>query len=1186
MVLKNLKIFGFKSFAEKTELEFGSGITAIVGPNGCGKSNVIDAIRWVFGEQKASMLRSSTMQDIIFSGTEKRAPLNMAEVTLGIHNTKGILASEHSTVSVTRRVYRSGESEYRLNNVPCRLRDIQSLFLDTATASSAYTTIENKMIDAILSDKAEDRRALFEEAAGVGKYKQRRKETLRKLEYTTRDLNRISDKMVEKQRYVSILKRQVDQAVRFRKWYDECKALELALQRHFFLSQQDEERTHGRQVEQLQAQYDKTKAAVAQQQARVEEMKQVMLEKQQQLEEAGKKASETNTRITEIDKRISLSQHTIDNMKETIARCDRETTDLDEREKEKKELIRRFGEGITSARSQLQQHEEELVRVGEKLAVMGEQIAESKRKSDELSRQQLSMTERRSGVKNERENIAERVSRLQQEKERISKQLDEQKARISELEEHIAQNSEECTRLEATRKELSTRLEELSQYIEKHEQEYARLLEEEKKQEAQVASLCSQRDFLEKMDARFEGFDAGVKHLMQAQMPGMLGTIADIVSITDRALTDIVDNAIRPWIQTVVFDTDQNLFAAKQNIEREQCGMVQMISLETVSRKKRRHTAPHGTHPSLREYIHVPARFEPLADIIFSEMFIASDFESAYLAADAAGIHELFITPRAHQCRGDASVIAGCSSDEDNATGILARKQQLTQFPARIEIQQKQCEETRSQKQTAMRARDDAKKQHMQISQRMETLRQQYHTKNNELDRTRAEYESLSDACAQHDEKIPRIKKQIEEAAKESEECEQTLHTLTSKSEELEKELGRMREESAQKEKERQRISEHKHTIDLKYHAEKNKIQQNTQDIKNLENELKSIAQKREQLQSERVNALQKIESLTAEIEEAKKSLQEYDAQKRSLDATYSRRQQEYNQLHTQVEEIREVLGTHNESLQGYASQLSEFQSKRTRAQEHCRSIRERMFEKYSVDVADEDTEIEQLSLSTDETKEKIERLQTRLQKLQGKVNMAAPEEYEENKKELDEITAQRDDLQSAVDDMQKAIRTLNQEARKKFLYTFNEAKKNFAHMFTRLFEGGEVQLNLEEGADPLDAAIMINARPPGKRMRGVQLLSGGERALTAISLLFALYMTKPSTYCILDELDAPLDDANVERFVRVVNEFADNTQFIIITHNKLTIEAADLLYGVTQQEKGVSQLVSVKVKEAMRYAA
>jgi chromosome segregation protein len=1188
MVLKYLKIFGFKSFAEKTEVEFGPGITAIVGPNGCGKSNVIDAIRWVFGEQKASMLRSATMQDVIFSGTEKRAPLNMAEVTLGINNTKGMLASEHSTVSVTRRVFRNGESEYRLNNVPCRLRDIQSLFLDTATASSAYTTIENKMIDAILSDKAEDRRALFEEAAGVGKYKQRRKETARKLEYTSTDLDRINDKVTEKQRYVSILKRQVDQATRYRKWYDECKSLELSLQHREYTDLRQALTGHTDRLAQLQRRYDELKATVATQEARIEEMKNVLMGKQQQVRDTESKVNEVHERIVNTDKHLSLSRQTIENMKEGIARCEREITDLDEREKEKKAFIVRFREGITHADRELETNKKTLETVTQKLEAIDREIVASRQKADELGAQQVRMAEKRISTQNERDNHIQQLSRLQQEKERIDTELASLQERMHELQQRIVGHAFREKRTERqlnAHNETATRL---AARIEECDAQYATVLEEEKKQEAEVASLRSQYAFLQDMDAQFEGYDEGVKFLMQEKAPGVVGTLADIVRIDEEAVAHAVDAAIRPLVQTVICDTDRALLQARERVREAGCGSVRLLSPETVhtgTREDARPALPEGVTP-LRHYVSVhQRRFEPLVDVLLEGLYYARTFTQARSMVPHMQRGDMVVTAQGDVCQGDGVLRTG-TSEEHGSGGILARKQQLAGFPARIATQQEAYAQARQAKETCIQQREEAKTQHAQTRECIERMQGEMHDVQRALHQLRTEYASVQQTCEKHRTALPELDGAIAKARDGQRTCEETLMTVQQNNTDLEKQLTGIRETIAEQERRRTEVSEHKHVVDLKMHAEKNKIQQNTLDVQNLQKELTQIAEKKQKLDQERTQAAHKIEEMTQESEKSDEALAAYHEEKTRLDTLHARQQEEYERIAAQIEEIRTTLRTHNTTLQELSTQRSDADGAKTRIEEHMRRIRERIFEKYSIDIADTQLQVDELTMSEDEARQQIERLQTRLQKLQGKVNMAAPEEYEENSRELEELITQRDDLQAAVDDMHKAIRTLNKEARRKFLETFEQAQKNFSHMFTRLFEGGEVQLSLEEGADALDAAITINARPPGKRMRGVQLLSGGERALTAISLLFALYMTKPSTYCILDELDAPLDDANVERFVRVVNEFAEKTQFIIITHNKLTIEAGDMLYGVTQQEKGVSSLVSVKVREAMRYAA
>ncbi|MBD3321688.1 MAG: chromosome segregation protein SMC [Chitinivibrionales bacterium] len=1185
MVLRGISIYGFKSFADKIEMDFGEGITAIVGPNGCGKSNVVDAIRWVFGEQKASALRSSSMQDVIFSGTQFRQPLNMAEVTLVIENTRQILPIDYKEVGITRRVFRNGESEYRINKVPCRLRDINNLFLDTGVGSNSYTTIENHMIDAILSDKADERRVLFEEAAGIGKYKQRRKESQRKLEYTRQDLLRINDKVHERTQYVTMLARQVEKAKRYRKYYDELKALELGFgNRHYSALSQKHASGKSEHAE-LESAYETRRAETASMESRIEELNCAMAEKENELQEAAQKVADANEGIIATDKHISVTEETLKHLKENTERFDHERNSLEEQAQQKTNLKLNIEKSITENESILQRHQENFESIQQELSHYDATIAEKKQNTSMLAQHQIDMMNAMAEQRNAISEIQSAIRTCLDLQERDKKEIDilssrkeEYSERLTEVKKQLEDACEEDKNLYQSRSALVSR-------IEREDERYRKLLEREKQLEAQIDSLKSQFDFLKGLDAQLEGYENGVQALLKEDIQGKLGTVADLISISDEKIAGIVERVLSSEIQTVVFRSNDDLKMAVDFLNNEPVGTARMMSLERVTRSEPlRPVSESGSCGNLTTYISTSDEFRGLAEHLFGRFEIVNDINQALELSESGDQDRVYISRDGVVCSGNGMVIAGSSHKEQ--TGILTRKQRIESLPKEIEINQKEFQKIVNEKEVSIITRDEAKVALTEVNARLSAGQRKQQECETNIKHYENELENLKDKLYSLQEQLDRTGASMQEHEDTIAKAQEKLVSLENEKNDTDLRLQAAKEGLVEMEEGRKDITDRLTNAQLRIQGDRHKQEQNAMDLANLAKEIEDIAGKRQQLLEEKQQAEHQYNELTSQVRTLKNDIRSRIENRQELQDAHAKIREEYNHILSQIDETRRRVKEKVHENENLYAKIAGLNNELTRAEEKMRNIRERVFESYKVDLESCDVEIPDIEGEDRDIEENITRYKDRLGRLVGQVNMSAPEEYEEKNNELQEMIQQRDDLQTAVEDLERAIKKLNKEARAKFAATFEEVQKNFTQMFTTLFEGGQASLSLEENVDPLEARIHINARPPGKKMRGVQLLSGGERALTAISLLFALYMVRPSAYCILDELDAPLDDANVERFVRALRHFTEKTQFIIVTHNKRTMESADLLYGVTQQEKGVSTVVSVRLEEAYRHAA
>ena len=1187
MILRKLSIFGFKSFAEKTELEFGEGMTAVVGPNGCGKSNVVDAIRWVLGEQKVTLLRSATMQDVIFSGTQARQPLNMAEVTLTIENNKGILPVEYSEVAISRRMFRNGESEYRINRVPCRLRDIHNLFLDTGVGSSAYTTIERGMIDSILSDKAEERRILFEEAAGIGKYKQRRKESLRQLEKTGQDLLRINDKVQEADRQVRMLARHVEKARRYKTYREDLKTLELGYWNRRFTALGDVLRRRKQNLDEMVNSREVLKAHLATGESQIEKMRLTALEKERDLEVSSRNVSETGEKVIMLDRDLSVAVERMKNLAENVGAAERDVHAIDAQVEENSLLRAQLEKCIIERERELQKYAERRGAINGEIELFDGRLQSRREEADTLSREQIELINTIGELKNTASTLKASLANGFEQRERNQRELQSLDGRMEEYRETVAASQKQLIAADEENLHLLQSREALLERIDREDKRYQELVEREKRLEAQEESSIAQLKFLQGLDAAFEGYESGVKALLTRMPQGLLGSVADLIRVTDEQAIDLVEKVLGLSVQTAVFDTEEHLRLAAQHLNKERTGTARMVALERIARTQA--SAPAGSPDvavgkEMRSIVATVNGCEALSAYLLSGVIMTDSGEQAMALSREHGPSYTFVGRDGIICKGDGTVIAG-DAKKEQASGLLARKREIGQLSDVIERSRKEYSATLHEKDICVINRDEAKKALVEVDDKLNKGQRHSQEQQTTIRHHESELQNLGEkALSLYSEdgalniKITALETDIARSEVDMAAQQKRYDALEVSVEEVRKNLRAMEDE-------RRLLVERQKTIELEVQGLGNRLQQDRQDAERLtkENE-KSFERKRRKLE-EKQKAEAEIADLTGTVKRYRHEQAALIEQRKIKETVRDGIREEYNGRLVAIDEARKNVKIEQNQFEEISGRIHAAELDQTRDEQEQHRIRERMWEVYEVDLSSPAEPLQAMAEDETTVQQNIEMLRERIRRV-GEVNMAAFEDYETESTRLKELTTQRDDLQKAVDDLERAVKKLDKEARVQFLTTFEQVQKHFGDMFTTLFEGGEAHLQLEENIDPLEATIHINVRPAGKKMRDVQMLSAGERALTAISLLFALYLVKPSAYCILDELDAPLDEANTVRFLRVLRRFSGNTQFIVITHNKRTMEAADVLYGVTQRESGVSTIVSVKFEEAARQAA
>ena len=1181
MYLSKLEIHGFKSFAASTVLRFGPGVTAIVGPNGCGKSNVVDAVRWVIGEQRARVLRSEKMENIIFNGAARRRPLGLAEVQLTIENTRGALPTQYAEVTLGRRLYRSGDSEYLLNGAPCRLRDVVDLFLDTGMGAGAYSVIELKMIEEILSDSALDRRRLFEEAAGVTKYKLRRAQALRKLESTQADLVRLRDVTEEIARRVQRLQRQAATASRYGRRRARAAKLALKLAQIDYCRLLEEDGSLAKRVGRLSDTLVRHSAQIAGDEASREVLRARLLEEEHALGESQGRLSDHISRERDLAADIRLERE----------RSQAATRDM--------ERMRREQHG---ARERLGTLAADLITLAAKISEAepsreeAQQALDNARASRDGARALAHA--RRSALKD----LQNREQRLRGERARHQRSFDQISARLEFLGEEQARLCEQTALSQAFGGELSA----------KEQEAGARLSTAE-------AALAEARTCLQDAEERYEALERDVEEARRRRrqlereqsvktaeaelldgfltsnddLPEAVAFLTGDTSWTKSPVKTASDlltcaapfraalaAALGPYGACLVTRTDQELRGATALLRDEQKGRALFFVMERL--KAPSHTAPPRAWRPLLDVVQTSASaYAPLAQLLLRDIFLVDTLEEARtLPGGEAPEGARFVTASGEwiDARGFVHAggrFAGASLERmDRRDRLDTTRISLLELEGRLERFSEALrelrdardaiavEESRARVALAKSAAGDARRDLSRITDAREAASRRERELKERMESLEAESRDATEAVRAPEAAALKSEITLEELRQSLAEGEATLQEADIEREAAQDQFTSARVATADASasceslvRERARVRDQSAALEGRTAERQSHIVslQETRDVAQ-----QAVARLEEQLEAER--------SRNASLESA------LSADK------------------TRVLETRVNIDRFESSLRKARKAREEIQS-----EEHALTVRRATLEVRAEELLstvreEYGRELGAISLETDVDEEAIRKELHQLQekiKAMGVVNALALEEYESEKERHTFMAAQCEDLERAETTLLKTISEINVAAGKRFMGTFEAIRKSFGDLFVELF-GADASASLElvDPSDPLQTPIAVMAQPRGKRPIHISQLSSGEKTLTAIALLFAIYLIKPSPFCFLDEVDAPLDEANIDRFMRLIRRFSLDTQFILVTHNKRTMEMADRLYGITMQEQGVSRLVGVRFEEAMALAS
>lgn len=1208
MHLEKLEIFGFKSFAHKLSLEFGPGITGVVGPNGCGKTNVADAIRWVLGEQSANELRGASMSDVIFDGTKARKRLGRAEVMLTIDNSAGYLPTDYAKILIGRKIYRSGESEYSINKTACRLRDIRDLFLDTGIGTRTYSLIERKMVDSVLSDSAGHRRFMFEEAAGIMKYKVRKRSAQNKLAATESDMQRMADIIGEVEKQVRSLKRQLSQARRHRRYADELKRMELLLGRHDY-AEWDEIRNESR------------------------ERTAVLKEELGTIEESLKGDEETTASI-----RVDLRKRddALTALDAELAEFEARTRDLADgllvaRERTRSSQLRteELDVELIGARTDLSLAHEKAERLESELeraqAAARELEAELLERSTLLKRTEseyrtlqkdvagqkqtrLEGLESSAGIKGELESFRARLDDLMREHVEIEEARASARAELSEKETAILEALEEEKLLIDSSRVARAGEKTNSSDLDRAREELLSAREREARVGGELASARHKLELLTEIRDGYGGYQDGVRALLSDrshEIAGLLGTVADILNV-EPSMSRALEAALAGTVQYVVTSDVPSARAGIAHLAERELGRATFIPLSELGSIAHRDIpseilSSEGVIGSCEEFVTCADEHRTLAWFLLEGAVVVENLDDAVHLASRSDSAGLVFATRKGEIVSSSGLIGGGRLSSDDA-GLLRRQERVLNArrdEARLESElDKAMSAVTEHSSIVERMSTDARSAGALVEQAEADL-WDAKRKVTELELARTSLaEKADDLTSRRDGLAERMTATRGDIAGIAE----RLAGLSRGEDEIGERLQELQRNFGDVEKARESALDTQRSAEVAVASSQANLRQLRVERTQLAEAAASARSAIERKTTERAEHARIAEELTSRIEEDDRKLGELRVTRNDLRARCESTGSESRALRGRIESIAEANSDARGSRERLQRELHEIELKETELRGRCEALADRIREDYGIDIASlaarddggggspggelagrelaEGEPAQEELVDIEAARVESERLKARLRSM-GPVNLLALEEYDEESKRLEFLTAQYEDLERARTMLAETIEEINATAKKMFIKTFELVRKNFTSMFSRLFEGGEADLRLVEPSDPLDSAIEIVASPRGKKLGRLSLLSGGERALTAIALLFAIYMVKPSPFCILDEVDAPLDDSNVKRFIRMLREFAGRTQFIVITHNKVTMQAADRLYGVTMEESGISKVVSVRLDEA-----
>ncbi|MDG1278518.1 MAG: chromosome segregation protein SMC [Algoriphagus sp.] len=1177
MLLSKLEIKGFKSFGDKMVINFDKGITGVVGPNGCGKSNVVDAIRWVLGEQKTRMLRSDKMENVIFNGTKNRKPSNLAEVSLTFENTKNLLPTEYTYVTITRRYYRSGESEYQINGVTCRLKDITNLFMDTGINSNSYAIIELKMIDELLNDKNNSRRELFEEAAGISKFKNRKRETLRKLEDTDGDLARVEDLLFEIEKNLKSLEKQAKQATKYFEIKTEYREASINLAKKSIEKYSKSLIDAAKKIQEESDQKLQFQTRITDQEAVLTQLKTDLISKEKLLASRQKALNEHVNKIRAFESEKKIKNERLRFLEDRSQKL-REQIDADRKSND------RAGFSIRS----LQQEKES----AEKMLAEKEFIVDELREAYDA--QKLIHTEHQQAQKEislafekGKEKVYQlgkeveikqiQLSTLKQELERTSSDDSSQEASLVDFESKIVELKSELDESTAGFQQMKAKQEDLDQKIEETNRVIERIREELTSSSRKLDSKTNEFNLTKSLVENLEGFPEAIKFLKKNPSWGKdIPLLSDLLT-TDEKFRVTIENFLDGYMNHYVVDTEAQAIAAIQLLSDSARGKANFFVLDHFEKFKSSQSQLFPNAIAATEIIEYDVKYARLINFILDNVYIVSgDYRDFPTNTDA-----IFISESGKYTKRKFSISGGSVGLFEGKR--IGRAKNLEKLDKEIKELSKKVSTTRSN--LDQKLSDLMKLKEKNYRKELEDWQNRINETNQNYVSIRTKKEQLAELLSSNANKREDI---LERIASLEESLESIQPELSLEKESFEQLQVQLEELNESLEKESTLLAEKSQAFNaenITYHQHLNRVGSLDQEIEFKQSAYEGSKERIEKSQAELAQLDGEIRTLLDTNEIKDDELIELYSEKEAIEGGVTEAEKDYYGSRALIDETDQQIRSYQRAKEAHDQQLHELENQSNEIKLKMTGMKERLSVEFELDLDELMAENPELApefadFQEAELRELVRKQKEKLEKI-GPINPMAMEAYDEIKVRYDFITTQKEDLIKAKQSLLSTISEIDQVAKETFLDAFAKIKENFIKVFRSLFtEQDDCDLTLVDPDNPLESAIEILAKPKGKRPLTINQLSGGEKTLTATSLLFSIYLLKPAPFCIFDEVDAPLDDANIDKFNQIIQQFSHESQFIIVTHNKRTMASTDIIYGITMIEAGVSRVVPVDLRE------
>ncbi len=1182
MYLKRLELQGFKSFADKTILELRPGITTVIGPNGSGKSNISDAIRWVLGEQSMKSLRGTKSLDIIFAGTQNRKSLGFAEASLVFDNSDGALPIEFTEVTVTRKIYRSGETGYYINKTPCRLKDVLELFMDTGIGKDGYSIIGQGKIDEILSNKSEDRRHIFEEAAGIVKYRSRKEEAEKKLEHTKLNLLRINDIISEIEGNLGPLQTQSEKAKKYLNLREELKNIEVGLFVYNIEKYKENLQQIVQDIDVMQSQCNDEEGKLERVKILKEELKSSIDEITEQIENMSNLGFESQKEIEQLNSEINVAKTRITNNNENNVRFTDEIQEQNEKIQELKQELEQkeakkdnLKQNKEKFEKELNEKQEELARITEKLSAKELEIEGYKQTVEQNTDKKYELQSEINAQEINFQNHEKRQNQIKQEIQTTISELDNTRMNKEEISKGFYESENKKNKAQKSLEEVAKQKQEANQKIKSFESNINILSSDMRIKESRLK-------FLIETEKEKEGYIKSVKSLLKDCEnikdlgKGMHGVLANIIEVPDE-LETAIEMCLGASLQNIVTDTEEDAKKLVEHLRKNNLGRASFLPIASVKGKKLEKLKGNqsGVIGIASDLVKFNKKYEQIILNLLGRTVIVDNMDTAIKVAKQNGYTFRIVTKDGDLINPSGAITGG--SVAKKTVNILGRGKEIEKLEKEIKNIKAKIQKLEEEKEEYEQSIEGILELSANLEKELQEIDITYATEKQKMISIDENIQKLQNRLNKLKEEQKNLETLKQESIEQKEKIQEETQKITNQNEELSKLISEFAELNK---------DDQKYIDDLNFDITNLKIS-----VSSFDESESSIQEIQERINQELNNAKASIENKNNQIEQIKVDNENLE---KSIQETLNKIEeikQKVNNSSSEIEKMKQERAQKSEKLskqedeitskfkiiEDLKSQLVKLDVKKTKVEEDINTIINKMWEEYELTPNNVEGYAKPENVAL--TQKRVNNIRTEIRDL-GSVNVDSIEEYKNLKDRYDFMSEQRLDLENTMSKLRKVITDMTQIMKEQFREKFKIINKNFGEVFAELFGGGKASLNLEDEENILECGIEITVQPPGKKLQNMMLLSGGEKAFTAIALLFAILKINPAPFCVLDEIEAALDDVNVFRYADYLKKFTEHTQFLVITHRKGTMEAADTVYGVTMEESGISKLLSMKLNK------